>query len=117
MLHGRLLLRHPAGAFDASATPAPDVAPEVYEAPSLIKAVNAVAPPDAVRSFVTGDVKCDALVDATGKVTAVKAISGPTSLRAAALDAVRGYQYKPATKNGQAVAAHVTATVKFWYEP
>ena len=108
---------HPAGAFDASATPAPDVAPEVYEAPSLIKAVNAVAPPDAVRSFVTGDVKCDALVDATGKVTAVKAISGPTSLRAAALDAVRGYQYKPATKNGQAVAAHVTATVKFWYEP
>ena len=108
---------HAAASFDASAIPAPDIVPDVYEAPSLIKAVNAVAPPEAVRSFVTGDVKCDALVDATGKVTSVKAISGPAPLRAAAVDAVRGYQYKPATKNGQAVAAHVTATVKFWYEP
>jgi hypothetical protein len=108
---------HAAGTLDASAVPAPEIAPEAYEAPSLLKAVNAVAPPDAVRSFVTGDVKCDALVDVTGKVTSVKAISGPAPLRAAAVEAVRGYQYKPATKNGQPVAAHVTATVKFWYEP
>lgn len=104
-------------AVDANAAPAPDVAQDVYEAPSLVKAVNAVPPPDAVRGFVTGDVKFDALIDAKGKVASAEVISGPTALRSAALDALKGYQYKPATKNGQAISAHVTVAVKFWYEP
>jgi len=111
---------HPATSghdVDTNSTPAPDVAEEVYEAPSLVKAVNAVPPPDAVRGFVTGDVKFDALIDAKGKVASAEVISGPTALRSAALDALKGYQYKPATKNGQAVSAHVTVAVKFWYEP
>lgn len=102
---------------DSNAAPAPEPAEELYEAPSLVKAVNAVPPPDAVRGFVTGDVKFDALIDTKGKVASANVISGPTALRAAALDALKGYQYKPATKNGQAVSAHVTVAVKFWYEP
>jgi hypothetical protein len=111
---------HPAtnsNEVDTNAAPAPDVAQDVYEAPSLVKSVNAVPPPDAVRGFVTGDVKFDALIDAKGKVASAEVISGPTALRSAALDALKGYQYKPATKNGQAVSAHVTVAVKFWYEP
>jgi hypothetical protein len=104
-------------AADSNSAPAPDVAQDVYEAPSLVKAVNAVPPPDAVRGFVTGDVKFDALIDAKGKVASAEVISGPTALRSAALDALKGYQYKPATKNGQAISAHVTVAVKFWYEP
>ncbi len=83
----------------------------------LVKAVNAVPPPDAIRGFVTGDVKFDALIDTKGNVSSAKVISGPEALRAAALDALRHYQYKPATKNGQSVAARVAVTVKFWYEP
>jgi hypothetical protein len=88
-----------------------------YEPPKLVKAVNAVAPPEAVQDFVTGDVKCDALIDATGKVASATVTAGPEVLRAAALEALRNYQYKPATKNGKAIAAHVEVSVKFWYEP
>jgi hypothetical protein len=85
--------------------------------PTLLKAANPVAPPEAVRDFVTGDVKCDALVDAKGKVASANVISGPAPLRTAAIEALRLYQYKPATKNGKAVSAHVEVTLKFWYEP
>jgi len=88
-----------------------------YEPPKLLKAVNAVPPPEAVQNFVTGDVKFDALVDTKGKVSSANVISGPAALHAAALDALRRYEYKPAVKNGQAVPGHVTVSVKFWYEP
>ena len=90
---------------------------ESYEPPSLIKAVNAVPPAAATRGFVTGDVKFDAVIDATGRVESAKVLSGPEPLRAAALEALKHYQYKPATKNGQSVAARLPVTVKFWYEP
>ena len=93
------------------------VAEESYEPPSLIKSVNAVPPPDAIRGFVTGDVKFEALIDTAGKVSSATVISGPAALRAAAQEALRHYEFKPATKNGQSVAARVPVTVKFWYEP
>jgi hypothetical protein len=93
------------------------VAEESYEPPSLIKAVNAVPPPDAIRGFVTGDVKFEALIDTAGKVSSATVISGPAALRAAAQEALRHYEFKPASKNGQSVAARVPVTVKFWYEP
>ncbi|MGA2809993.1 MAG: energy transducer TonB [Candidatus Acidiferrum sp.] len=96
-------------------SPADDV--DGYEPPKLVKAVNAVPPPEAVQNFVTGDVKFDAAVDASGKVSSANVISGPAPLHAAALEALKRYQYKPAIKNGQAVAGHVTVSVKFWYEP
>jgi len=90
---------------------------ESYEPPSLIKAVNAVPPADATRGFVTGDVKFEAVIDASGKVETAKVLSGPEPLRGAALEALKHYQYKPATKNGQSVSARLPVTVKFWYEP
>jgi protein TonB len=94
-----------------------EIADEEIAPPALLKAANPVAPPEAVRDFVTGDVKCDALVDAKGKVASANVLSGPAPLRQAALEALRLYQYKPATKNGKAVPAHVEVTLKFWYEP
>lgn len=90
---------------------------ESYEPPSLIKAVNAVPPADATRGFVTGDVRFEAVIDAAGKVESAKVLSGPEPLREAALEALKHYQYKPATKNGQSVSARLPVTVKFWYEP
>lgn len=94
-----------------------EIADEEIAPPALLKAANPVAPPEAVRDFVTGDVKCDALVDAKGKVVSASVLSGPAPLRQAAIEALRLYQYKPATKNGKAVPAHVEVTLKFWYEP
>jgi len=101
---------------DTAAAPAEESG-EGYEPPKVIKAVNAVPPPEAVQNFVTGDVKFNALIDASGKVASADVLSGPESLRAAALEALKKYQYKAAVKNGQAVAGHVVVAVKFWYEP
>ena len=98
------------------ATPT-ESAEDSYEPPSLIKAVNAVPPAEATRGFVTGDVKFEAVIDASGKVESAKVLSGPEPLREAALEALKHYRYKPATKNGQSVSARLPVTVKFWYEP
>ena len=81
--------------------------------PRLIESVRAVPP----RGFVTGNVVLDAVVDSTGHVKSMKVLSGPESLRNAAIDALKKYKYAPARQNGKAVAGHVQATVQFWYEP
>ena len=86
-------------------------------APKLIKTVRAVPPAAAVRSFITGNVEVEAVVDATGRVKSAKAVSGPEILHKAALEAVKEYRYEPARRNGKAVSAPVSITVQFWYEP
>jgi protein TonB len=85
--------------------------------PKLIKSVRAIASPEALRDFVTGNVTLDAVVDPSGHVKTMKVLTGPPSLRDAAMDALKQYQYEPATQRGKPVAAHVTVTVKFLFEP
>jgi hypothetical protein len=81
--------------------------------PRLVESVKAVPP----RGFVTGNVVLDAVVDASGHVKSMKVVSGPQSLRSAAIDALKKYRYAPAMHNGKAVSGHVQETVQFWYEP
>ena len=105
-----------------SNTAAPDsAAPSLEEAtivpPKLIKSVRATASPEALRDFATGSVTLDAVVDPSGRVKLMKVLSGPPSLRDSAMDALKQYQYEPATQRGKPVAAHVTVTVKFLFEP
>lgn len=85
--------------------------------PKLLKSASPVYPPDAMREYITGDVRVDALVEADGRIGDMKILGGPVPLRQAALDALRQYEYAPATRGGRAVAAHVTVTVKFWFNP
>ena len=88
--------------------------------PKLIKSVRAVASPSALQDFSAGgaeNVTFDALVDASGRVKSMKALSGAVALRNAAMEALKQYQYEPATQRGRPVAAHVTVTVKFLFEP
>jgi TonB family protein len=85
--------------------------------PKLVHSVRAVPPPEAVRQFATGNVIVDAVVDATGRVNSSTVLSGPPSLRNAAVNALKQYRYKPAKRRGKAVPAHVQVTVQFWYEP
>jgi protein TonB len=82
----------------------------------LITSVLPVYPPLAMKNHVTGDVTVDALIDATGKVTIVKVISGPSLLREAAMDALRLWTYEPAWLDGHAVSTHLTVTVKFHFK-
>ena len=98
-----------------SAAPSSEEAPIVP--PKLIKSVRAIAPPDALRDFVTGNVTLDAVVDASGQVKSMKVLSGPASFHTAAMDALKQYRYEPATQRGKPVADHITVTIKFWFEP
>ncbi len=83
----------------------------------LLKSIPPVYPPDAMRNYITGDVKLEAEVDAQGHVGAMKVLVGPAPLRQAAMDALKQYEYTPATQGGKAVASKVEVTIKFWFDP
>jgi len=84
--------------------------------PKLIKSVRAVASLDALRDFETGNVVIDAVVGTAGEVHFLSVLSGPPSLRAAAVEAIKQYRYEPATRNGRPVPAHVNITIRFRFE-
>ncbi len=86
-------------------------------AAKLVKQVAPVYPPDAMRNFITGDVRLSAVVDAEGKVKSVEVLFGPAPLREAAIEAMKQYEYLPATEGGKPVESKVTATIKFWFNP
>jgi TonB family protein len=83
----------------------------------LLKPVNPVYPPDAMRGYITGDVKAEVSVEASGHVGEVKVISGPAALREAAVAALRQYEYAPAMQGGKAVGSKTVEVVKFWFNP
>jgi periplasmic protein TonB len=83
----------------------------------LLKSINPVYPPDAMRSYITGDVKAEVTVLASGHVGEVRVMSGPKALRDAAVEALKQYQYSPATQGGKAVESKTTEVVKFWFNP
>ena len=85
--------------------------------PKLLKSVAPVYPPEAMENYITGDVRVDAVVEPDGKIGAITILTGPAPLRQAAAEALKQYEYEPATRGGKAVAAHVTVTVKFWFNP
>jgi len=67
----------------------------------------------AKSQHISGDVRVDALIDANGRVTTMKVVSGPTLLHQAAMDALRQWKYQPATLNGNTVPMHLTVTIQF----
>ena len=79
----------------------------------LLSSVAPAYPQMARNQRVSGDVKIDALIDASGRVSTMKIISGPALLHQAAQDAVRQWKYQPATLNGQPAPMHLTVTVQF----
>jgi TonB family protein len=104
-----------AASKDAAAEENEDAAEAI--APKLLKAVNPEYPVDAMRKYVTGDVRVEATVDAKGKVREAKAMFGPAALQEAAVEAVKQYEYAPATRGGKAVEGKVSVMVKFWFNP
>ncbi|MFI5057805.1 MAG: TonB family protein [Candidatus Acidiferrales bacterium] len=79
----------------------------------LLSSVPPVYSSLARSQHVTGDVKIDALIDANGRVTSTKVISGPTLLHQAAMEALRKWKYLPATLDGEPVPMHLTVTLQF----
>ncbi len=79
----------------------------------LISSVSPTYPAIAKSIGLQGNITIDALIDATGKVTTMKPLSGPVALQQAAMDALRQWNYEPARLNGQPVSTHVSVTMKF----
>jgi len=79
----------------------------------LISPVAPVYPAMAKSQHVSGNVLIDALIDANGRVTTMKVVSGPTLLHQAAMDALKQWRYQPATLDGKPTAMHLTVTIQF----
>jgi TonB family protein len=88
-----------------------------YTPPKLLESARAISPPQAIRSYISGNVDVDALVDAEGRVESARALDGPKVLQDVAIQTVKRYKYAPATRGGKPVPAHVEVKVQFWYEP
>ena len=67
----------------------------------------------AKSQHIEGNVRIDAVVDATGRISSMKVVSGPTLLHQAAMDALRQWKYLPATLDGKPVPMHLTVTLQF----
>ena len=101
-----------AAAQPAAPAPVTPVGGDVKTA-RLLSSVPPVYPPIAKSQHVAGDVRIDALIDANGRVSSMKVISGPPLLHQAAMDALRQWKYQAATLNGTAVPMHLTVTLQF----
>jgi len=79
----------------------------------LISSAPPSYPALAKGQHISGDVRIDALIDTTGRVTTMKVVSGPTLLHQAAMDALRQWKYQPASLDSKPVQMHLTVTIQF----
>ncbi len=85
----------------------------VIQAANLIRQVNPVYPPLAVKARSQGVVVLAAVISKQGTVESLRVISGHPLLNQAALDAVKQWLYRPTTLNGDPVEVETTITVTF----
>lgn len=81
--------------------------------PRLLKSFTPIYPSLARTQRVSGDVKVDAQIDATGQVEAVKVLAGPLLLQRAAVEAVKQWKYTPGVLDGKPTAMHITVVLQF----
>lgn len=84
-----------------------------FVAPKLLSTANPVYPKQALVRGDQGDVMVTAMVNEQGKVYGAKAMSGPPTLREAAVDAVSMYRYEPGKLNGRNITSIINVTIKF----
>ncbi len=79
----------------------------------IVKKVPPQYPLEAKLVRLEGTVVVHAVIDRSGEVSEVNALSGPPLLESAAVDAVKQWQYKPYAVNGQPVDVETTIEVVF----
>jgi len=72
-----------------------------------------IYPPIAKAAHISGDVHLAVTIEADGKVSGVKTISGPAMLMGAAIDAVKSWTYAPFEVAGTAERVTTEVTVPF----
>ena len=90
-------------------------APAINRDPEPIARIQPDYPPQAFRNHEEGTVLVRVNVDANGMATNSQVVnrSGSRELDGAAMDAVRKWQFKPALKDGKAIASTVDVPVEF----
>jgi protein TonB len=83
------------------------------KAPHKIVDVAPVYPPVAQRARVEGVVILEAVIDAQGRVEAVRVLRSIALLDQAAVDAVKQWRFTPALLNAEPVPVVMTVTVNF----
>lgn len=81
--------------------------------PKLIKTVNPQYPPEALKQKVEGVVVMEAVIDTKGLVKDVKVLEGHDLLNAAAVEALKQWQYEPYLVDGVAKTVKFTVVMKF----
>jgi protein TonB len=79
----------------------------------LVKKIPPDYPLEAKLVRLEGTVVLHAIIDRSGEVSQVSAVSGPPLLESAAVDAVKQWQYRPYSQNGQPVDVETTIAVVF----
>ena len=85
----------------------------VVRPPEKLHHVNPVYPPIALSARVKGIVILEALIGEDGRVRDVRVLRSTPLLDRAAEDAVKQWQFRPTSLNGQAVPVLMTVTVSF----
>jgi protein TonB len=97
----------------APAASAPASTGGVVKDAHLIRSVAPIYPAFARQNNIQGDVKIDATIDETGRVSKMKVISGPSLLQQPAMDALRQWKYEPSTLDGSPVPVQMIVTLQF----
>ncbi|MGH9796273.1 MAG: energy transducer TonB [Candidatus Acidiferrales bacterium] len=82
----------------------------------LVKRVQPVYPPLAIKARITGAVKLAAIIARDGAISQIEVISGHPLLVQPSLDAVRQWHYEPTLLNGEPVEVITTIDVIFTLE-
>jgi len=99
----------------APAAPVP-VAPDM-EPPRLVTRVTPSYPPLAIRARLPGTVVVQAVIGEDGSVEDVEVLRSSSPLFTdSAVEAVRGWKYRPALQNGRPVRVYFTVRVEFRIE-
>lgn len=67
----------------------------------------------AMENHVEGDVQIQAQIDAKGRATHMKVLSGPPLLYQAAMDALRQWEFEPSRLDGNPVDSQTVVTIQF----
>jgi protein TonB len=79
----------------------------------LVQKTPPLYPPIAKTARVSGTVVIQATISKTGAIGNLRAVSGPSMLRQAALDAVKTWRFRPYMLDGEPVEVETTVNVNF----
>jgi TonB family protein len=95
----------------ADQNPAPKTIHVKPDALKIVSKVPPVYPQEAKEKRIQGTVELAAVINKTGEIENLKALSGPVELQQSALEAVRQWHYEPFLLNGNPIEVQTTIKV------